>query len=183
MEILQATVDPKSGWLGEVQYTRGRLEIARGTPYAARPHFEEAQKIWEAQGSDYPPSISVLGDLASLDDTTPLIAGGIVQAQRAVDSAERVYGSEHPELARLLCILAVLQRQKKDYAAAAECLRRAEEIREQKALSATRPRPGRHVGTLCLGVAETGSSAERSRPPSWRPAPRTSAPSTPRKTG
>lgn len=56
-----------------------------------------------------------------------------------MESAERVYGSEHPELARLLCILAVLQCQKKDYAAAAECLRRAVEIREQKTLSATHP--------------------------------------------
>ena len=138
LEILQATVDPKSSWLGEVQYTQGRLEIARDAPYAARPHFEEAQKIWQSQGSDYPPSISVLGDLASLDDTSSRIISGIARAKQAVESADRVYGSEHPELSRLLCILAVLQRQKKDYAAAADCLHRAVEIRE-KTLSAAHP--------------------------------------------
>ena len=69
---------------------------------------------------DFPPSISVQGDLASLDDDNPTLIGhAVAQAKRTADLAERVYGEKHPELARLLCILAVLQRQKGIYDAAA----------------------------------------------------------------
>ena len=119
-----------------MQYTRGRLAVARHAPAAARAPFEEAQKIWKTILDDQslppigqsPPSISVMGDLAALDDNSAVIAGAVRQAKRATDLAERVYGGGHPELARLLCILAVLQRQKGDYDDAIQSLdKRAED--------------------------------------------------------
>ena len=62
-----------------------------------------------------------MGDLAALDDDNPAAdrPAPSRQAKRAADLAERVYGGGHPELARLLCILAVLQGQKGIYDAAA----------------------------------------------------------------
>ncbi len=132
LAIVQHAFGPKFVWVAEIQYTRARLEIARDAPYNARPYLEEARKIWETAflGIDYPPLVSVLGDLASLDDDSTLITAGIAEAQQAVELAERIDGSENPELARLLCILAVLDRKKGDYAAAAKCLDRALEIRK-----------------------------------------------------
>ena len=144
--IVQQALGPESCWLAEVQYTRGRLEVARHSPAAARAPFEQAQKIWKTILDDQflppisqsPPSISVLGDLAALDDNSALIAGAVRQAKRAADLAERVYGSGHPELARLLCILAVLQRQKGDYDDALQSLDKALKIR-QAALPPSHP--------------------------------------------
>ncbi len=143
LPIIQRAFGPKSGWLAELQYTRGRLEIARNAPEAAQPFLDEARKSWaaalgETLGDDYPPSIRVLGDLASLDDTPPLLDGAVRQAQGAVELARRVCGSDHPEVARLLCILAVLQRQKKDYDAAIKSLDEALEIRKHR-LPASHP--------------------------------------------
>jgi tetratricopeptide (TPR) repeat protein len=146
--IVQQALGPKSTWLAEVEYTRGRLEVAREAPAAARRHFEAAKETWKnVLGLEAPCSISVLGDLASLDDdrdNPTLVATAVTSAKRAADQAQRVYGSGHPELARLLCILAVLRRQqaecavaaqrpddaKKDYDAALECLDTALKIRQ-----------------------------------------------------
>ena len=132
-------------------------------------------------GTEYPRAVSVLGDLASLDDSSTLIAGGIAQAQRAVELAERIDGPEHPELARLLCILAVLDRQKGDYAAATTCLDRALEIR-QKTLSKFHP-------DLAVTLEAYAAVLRAMTPPQIDRADKMEArakdirPSTPRKTG
>ena len=41
--IVQQALGPESCWLAEVQYTRGRLEVARHSPAAARAPFEQAE--------------------------------------------------------------------------------------------------------------------------------------------
>ena len=73
-----------------VQYTWGRLEIARDAHHYARQAGSGA-KIWRAAlGADHPLVASVSGDLASLDNDPGVITHGVSQAKRAVERAEKI---------------------------------------------------------------------------------------------
>ena len=118
----------------------GAARDRRNAPRDARPHLKRALDVFRTVfGDEHPQSIGVLGDIASLDASPSLLAEGIADAKQAVELAGRALGGDHPEVARLLCILAALEMQEgEDRADAAKRLERAVTIRRQ-ALPASHP--------------------------------------------
>jgi tetratricopeptide (TPR) repeat protein len=113
--------------------TRARLEIASKTPEDwrsdARRRLEGSQRILEAlygkEQPDHPDLARTLGDLASLCSSSATVGQGVTSYGRAIGMLEKSCGADHPDVAKLLCGLAVLYQQQEKWDEAKARLDRA----------------------------------------------------------
>ena len=119
-------------------HTRGRVEIERGRPRAARPYLEEALEARRALfGNDHPDVARTLAILAALDDSPETYDRGAKRYLHAIETFETLLGAdhaEHPEVARLYTGLAALHVRRGNRAEAEQCLAQALAI-QRKAIA------------------------------------------------
>jgi len=133
-EIAEETFGKRHPANAPAQVLRGRMELGRGAPGEATPHFEEALDVLRAAfGEQHPDIARVLGYRAlSKHSSEPAAYQTVVEEYRtAVAMAEKFYGKEHPEIARLWFGLGQLNLMAHKYPEARAALDRALRIQEK----------------------------------------------------